>query len=274
MSDASIFARPAGPAVQVAVLAWEGRHLDRAVGALARHLSVVATDEAGAFEELLADAVCGVVVVEWLPAVAGLRKWRLITGRRSWTPVVLVTVRDAENARAVCGARVAEIVWLTEIETALWPAVQRAGADLLLRRLVEAVALRLPVHEPIVDALACAFAASPPFRSVAELAAALGCNRRTLWRQWQAVARPGVGLRLEDVLDWVLLLHAVGLRTARGSWAAVAAQLGVHPHTLVRTAARLTARPLRVLSGRHQVDLAREFAAKLLGAGPLSPVSA
>jgi hypothetical protein len=148
----------------------------------------------------------------------------------------------------------------------------------MLRRLVELVARRLPAHEPIVDALACAFAASPPFRSVAELAAALGCNRRTLWRQWQVVTRPGVGLRLEDVLDWVLLLHAVGLRGARGNWAAVAAQLGVHPHTLVRTAARLTARPLRVLAGRHQVELVREFAARLLDTGParlgsLSPIS-
>jgi AcrR family transcriptional regulator len=104
----------------------------------------------------------------------------------------------------------------------------------------------------------------PPFRSVSELAEALGCNRRTLWRHWRLAIGAGVILRLEDVLDWILLLHAAGHKSLGRSWSQVASELQVHPHTLARAAARLARRSLRALTAVSQLTLAGEFDAQLV----------
>jgi hypothetical protein len=51
--------------------------------------------------------------------------------------------------------------------------------------------------------------------------------------------------RLEDLLDWILLVEAVALRPDMQSWAAVAHSLGVHERSLARSARRFLNSGLR-----------------------------
>ena len=44
--------------------------------------------------------------------------------------------------------------------------------------------------------------------------------------------------KLEDFVDWLLLLHAVASKSSRNEWDDVASSLDVHPQTLPRIARR------------------------------------
>jgi hypothetical protein len=248
----------------VAVLAPNGRQIQRIERALGPRATMVRISAWDSFERALVGAVCGIAVIEWLHADVGLRRLQLLRDRLPGKPIVLVTSRDADNARVLFGTGFQEVVWLSEIESRLWPAVQRACAAAVFQRAAQTLARALPSNPLLASALACACCAEPPFRSVSELAAALGCNRRTLWRHWRLGVGAGVMLRLEDVLDWLLLLHAVGHKSPGRSWSRVASELQVHPHTLARAAARLARRSLRALTAVNQLTLAREFDAQLL----------
>jgi hypothetical protein len=54
--------------------------------------------------------------------------------------------------------------------------------------------------------------------------------------------------RLEDLVHWVVLLEATGLRSAEPSWQKVALRLGVHERTLSRSAMRFAGAKLRDIS--------------------------
>lgn len=83
--------------------------------------------------------------------------------------------------------------------------------------------------------------------SVRDVARHLRCTPRILSHHWRNAVPSSAGVRLEDFLAWILLLHAVALRTAGGKWATIAEGLDSHPHTLTRTALRLADTPLREL---------------------------
>jgi hypothetical protein len=224
---------------------------------------------AGSWEELdqtYPGTTCAVVALGWLRDDLGERRLRSLKERYPTRPIVLVTTKDADNARALRSAEIEEVVWLSEIESDLLMAVRRAQACGFLQptlRVLEQALLRYP---PLRRAIDYACRAKIPVRSIGQLAASAGCNRRTLWRHWHEAVGPGCPLRLEDVLDWLLLLHAVGRKEPARSWSSVAADLQIHPHTLGRIAARLATRPLRSLAARDQFPLALEFDARIIDA--------
>jgi hypothetical protein len=179
---------------------------------------------------------------------------------------VLVTSGNADDTLSLRWAAVEEVVRLSEVERDLWPAISRARANAVLVRLAGVVDHALPADHLLGPAIAYACRAKPPLRSVRQLAAALACDRRTLWRHWR-IARAGrMSLRVEDMLDWFLLLHAVGRKIPGRSWSSIAGELQIHPHTLGRIAARLAGRPLRTLSAADQLFLTIQCDAHILGA--------
>src|SRR5690606_8000825 len=118
-------------------------------------------------------------------------------------------------------------------------------------------ALSLPPK--LREAVVHAFRSDAPISSVAGLAAAVGCDRRTLWRQWrQAFARPPP-LQLSDFVDWLLLLRATGLQGPGVEGPAGAAGLGAHEHTVARIARRLAGLTRRALAGGGLPFLSRLF---------------
>jgi hypothetical protein len=233
---------------------------------------------AGSWEELdrtYPGTTCAVVALGWLRDDLGERRLRSLKERYPTRPIVLVTTKDADNARALRSAEVEEVVWLSEIESDLWPAVRRARASGFLQPILRILDQALLRYPPLRRAIDYACRAEIPVRSIGQLAAAAGCNRRTLWRHWHDAVGPGCPLRLEDVLDWLLLLHAVGRKEPTRSWSSVASDLQIHPHTLGRIAARLATRPLRALAARDQLPLALEFDAQIIEAlgEPVAAVS-
>jgi hypothetical protein len=129
-----------------------------------------------------------------------------------------------------------------------------------------AAAFRRAAHLPprLREALALACDDRRAIRTVEKLAAAAGCDRRTLWTHWkQSVGRRST-LRLQDFLHWVLLVRAAHRKTASRPWSDVAEEIGIHPHTLGRLARQLTGRSLRELSTTGHVTLAQSFETQVL----------
>lgn len=124
--------------------------------------------------------------------------------------------------------------------------------------------LRRAPHLParLREALALACEEGRNIRTVEKLAAAAGCDRRTLWTHWKHTVSGG--LRLQDFLHWLLLLRATQRKTAARAWADVADEIGIHPHTLGRLARQLTGSSLRDLAVRGHAALEQRFQADVV----------
>jgi hypothetical protein len=258
-----------------AVFSDDAVHLQHVAVAFPPDRRIVATDDWLAFTRAARAAACLVVVVRWLHEWPDAWRVGFGTGQAAARPLVVVTTKDADNARLLSHLHADEVVWLGEIERALWQAVRAAESRQLLHRVADAFerSRRLP---PVLRlALTHGCRSEQPVRSVAELARAAGRDRRTLWRAWQdaagAHATSAPPLRLHDVVHWLLILRAASRKTSRESWASVARGLGVHEHTLARAAAALVGTSLRQLSVDGEPVVARSFERQvivpLLGAG-------
>jgi hypothetical protein len=174
-------------------------------------------------------------------------------------PLVLITTRDADNLALLKSVALEEIVWIREMEGSLLAALERAclrGPMIRLAlELEQADHLAAPLHRALV--IACR--SERPFRSVAGLAGMVGRDRRTLSTHWRHAIGSGSSVRLEDFIDWILLLHAatrwaVGLKAT-----AVAVEMGVHEQTLSRMAKRLAGRSPSAVRATGRRELLRSF---------------
>ncbi|MGH7629077.1 MAG: hypothetical protein ACREOF_06750 [Gemmatimonadales bacterium] len=244
--------------------------LHRLRAAMPADRDVVVTDRWLAFERSAAHASCLIVGLRWLHDWFSLGASALDPPSLA-PPLVLVTARDADNARAIKDIRVDEVVWLQDLERDLVRAAHRAQSRGVLERLARAIETTRALPTLLQRALAHACRADPPIMSVARLGATVGRDRRTMWRLWADTLGRTVGWRLEDVLGWLVLVRALTLKTPRASWASIAQQLGVHEHTLARLAMRLVGVNLSALADQGELAVAQRFVAAfatpLVGAG-------
>ena len=214
-------------------------------------------------EALAADgAECSVVAIPRLAAADDARRLAAFRARFPLHPVVLVTRGDIANARNLAGLPVDAVVWQEEVERELAPAVGRTCV-LAGSRCFAAALRAAPIPPALRAALARVACAEHPVRTVAALAEAAGCDRRTLWHQWRQTGAAGE-LRLQDFLHWLLLVRAAGAKTPRRPWSDVADDLGVHPHTLARLARQLVGLSLRELAAGGQAAVAERFQEEVL----------
>jgi hypothetical protein len=236
---------------------------------LPTHAEVVCEERWAPFEETAVHADCAIAVIEWLDRAAGTHDLASFKARFPFQPVVLLTSRDADNARGIADLHVDEVVWLNEVERALAPAIERARTRGFLWCLGGELALSTALSPLLRQALKQACRSRRPPLSVTDLAEIVHHDRRTLWRHWHAMATADRTMRLEDFLGWIMLLQATTWREAGHSWREVAAQLGVHEHTIARTARRLTGWTLRSLAAAGPLeaqDRFRKAVARLLPA--------
>lgn len=216
-------------------------------------------------------AEVSLVAVERLAGSALYPQLREFTRRLPAYPLVLITARDAENARVLRQIAVEEVVWLPEMERELLPAIRRASAQRPLLRLAGEAegAEHLPLLLRRAVALACR--QNPPFRSITDLAGALGRDRRTLSTAWRQALGADSRARLEDLVDWILLLRAAARWAVGWKTSAVAQELSVHEQTLSRIARRLAgSSPTQIrTAGRHGLilTLRERVVVLLLGEG-------
>ena len=220
--------------------------LTRTLAAVPSDCQVSSSQSWTQFQRDLLRAPCAVVVLPWLTGEP-FRRLRELKERCPSRPIVLVTTKDADNARCLRGVPVEEIVWLGEVSRELWSAIRRATFRPSLTDL--AGEMEAAAHVPIRlrDALSVACRSEVPVRSVGELAHLANCRRGTLWYQWKRIMRGDDDPRLEDFLGWLLVVRAIGLKDHSAAWTDVADGIGVHGRTLGRLARRLTGRTLKEL---------------------------
>lgn len=235
-------------------------YLARVLAAFPAHQQVLATGVWARFERVLPESTAAVVVLPWLSDGVFPKLCALASRHAAW-PLVLVTTRDADNARHLKDLAIGEVVWLHDVERELWPAAQRAANAQAFHMLAEMVEGHDALPVTLREALGYACRSRTPVRSVADLASAASCRRSTLWYHWNRVVDVDPPLRLEDFVGWLLVLHALGRKGPERTWPRVAEELGIHERTLGRLARRLTGRPLHDLNLSGQaaaMDLFRE----------------
>lgn len=238
----------------------ERQHLPRLRSALPPEQAVVLVEDWDRVESEGPSTDCSVVHLPWLNGSPVLPRLSAFKGRHPHHPVVLVTGWDPENARCLKDVYVEEVVWFREVERELSGAVERTCAHDYNYLRCLAMPIEEAEHLPATLRRALAYACrnERPVCSVKQLAAAAGCDRRTLWHQWNRTFGAGSPLRLQDFLHWVLLLRAVGRKTPGESWADVAESVGVHAHTLWRFSKQLAGCTLPELAaGGHPVIVER-----------------
>lgn len=232
------------------------------------------TTDWDSFETCAANAACLVVVQRWLADGGTVERLISLRHHLPMHPLVLATSKDAENARGFRALLAEEVVWLHEIDQTLWPAVRHARSRGYRYALAQRIETNERLAPPLREALALALSAEQPFHSLDALASAVGRCRGTMWYHWRHATGGGEGSpRPEDFLDWVLLIHALSHRTHDRGWSGIAAELGVHEHTLARLAKRLLGLTMRELASTTPELLVERFTRDVLvklgvGQGP------
>ena len=208
-------------------------------------------------------AECAVLLIPWVheksaSQIAELRR------RHPRHPLVVVTSKDADNARRLQDLAVDEVVWVGEKENTLLAAVRRAIARGSLQCIARVLQSDNRLPTGLRKALVTACVSRTVVPTVCGLAATVGCDRRTLSRSWQACYGDSPCVRLEDFIDWVVLLRATFQKGCDQSWSRVAEGVGVHPQTLGRIAHRLTGNRLRELSAVTTDALVGQFVDSVL----------
>jgi hypothetical protein len=212
------------------------------------------------FAGLSERADCLLIACRWLSRdiCAGLRDAAFAAAA---APVILVTTKDADNARGALNSGATHIVWLSDAERDLHSLLRGARRRLALSRAALVIERSGMLSPQLRRALAFACRTERPVRSVRELATMIRRDRRTLWRHWHHANGERRSLRLEDFLDWILLLHAAHLKCPSRSWAEVARALGTHEHTLARLVRRLAHTTLGALGESDREEVERCFLA-------------
>jgi AraC-like DNA-binding protein len=150
------------------------------------------------------------------------------------------------------------------VEQGLSAAVKRAAAGPPLERVRQAVAGLTALPPRLRRMLELALAAEPPLVTVEQAAAATGCDRRTLWRELRQLS--GIQLRLQDLIDWVVLVRVSALPERSRRLSAAAATLGIHEQSLARMIRRLTGFTPRQFAARGATAVLEQFERSVLQA--------
>lgn len=216
------------------------------------------------FTGTVAVSTCAVVMVDWLAGNPAVERLQALRMQYPHKPVVLVTRKDADNVRLLRRVQIEEVVWTEEIEHTLAATIDSTQHAARFTEIVAAIESAEHLPKRLRHALVHVFRSPTAALTVAELGAAVGCDRRTLWRLWTNSVGADSDLRLQDVVDWNLLLHAAVIRQQTTSWVGVAGRLSVHDHTLARTARRLADMTLRQLADIGTVGMLELFRERFL----------
>lgn len=161
-------------------------------------------------------------------------------------PVVLAGRPNAHLVRAISGLRTSGIVWEEDISVHLWPTIARVRTQAFLAPPLSAMSRSVGVRPALRIALTRILARHTPTVRVSQVAREARCHRTTLSKEWRRAHawHPGWPERIEDLLGWIVISHAVALARPDRKWSWVAECLGIHTHTVMRLARRLTGLPL------------------------------
>jgi len=210
------------------------------------------------YERAKAGASCSVILIDRLHTDPLFERLAARPGA-AVHPTILVTDKEPENLRLIRGLTLEEVIWAEEVGHALVPAIRRASNAGYLHQVARAIGAAAHLPQRLRAALVHACRSSVPIQSVSDLAGEVKCDRSTLCRQWRSGRSAGTELRLEDFLDWLTILHAVGRRPPGRKWSAVAEELSMQERTLGRMSRRLLGSGLRGLDADGYAGVATRF---------------
>lgn len=209
----------------------------------------VRRQECNTWDELERRAADAEVVVAIIPRitvreVGSMARFRQ---RRPVHPMVLVTEKDAERLRLLAPITLHEVVWIHEAAAQLAPAIARARVGTIFHELADRIRRTEHISPVLREALARAAESRQPIRRVQRLAEIMNKSPDVLDHHWHVAVRPESELRLEDYLDWFILLRALQRKRPNANWTAASDTVGVSARTLQRIAHRLTGSSLHDL---------------------------
>ena len=190
---------------------------------------------------------------------------RALRSRFPLAPLFLLTSSDKENARALGGVMVDAVGWLEEVGPGLVPQIEAFTSLRRMRVLAQLIERHSVLPLALRHALTASCLMEHPPRSVSELAQLAGLTRGALWKQWRGLSsKQESGVRLEDMVDWLLVLRAVTRRRRDDSWSEVSRQLSMRPASLGRLVRRVTGLGLRYIDRAGDAAIWKQFELQVL----------
>ena len=217
------------------------------------------------------------VILQADDSLSVLRVVRNLNRDHPSLPVILITEPDSADLRHLASVSVEAVLFQHQIAARL-PAALESSVGMIfgLRALGEECMKNESLPGPLRHLLSCALTHVPPPRTVQRLARLLDSDPSTIRRHWRRGVNSHGIRRIKDLLDWLVLLHAVSVKRPGLSWRFVARRIGVHERTLRRLALRLTGDTLGSAASLGAKQLLECFAASLgesvcAGIGPVPP---
>ncbi len=180
-------------------------------------------------------------------------------------PVILITEHNSANLRHLSSVFVEAVLFQHQIVARLPVALKKSvGTTVGLRALAEACVRNEVIPPPVRHLLTCALSTAPPPRMVQYLARLVNSHPSTIRRHWRRGVNPHGIQRVKDLVDWIVLLHAISAKRPGLSWRCVARGIGTYESTLRRLADRCAGDTLGSL-GSGGAERLRERFAKALG---------
>jgi CheY-like chemotaxis protein len=212
-----------------------GLHNVRWVQAAPAGMEAIAVSDIAAYDDMHARAAGVVAFVRDHEDPALLE--RLGTFRALYPLKFLIVLRPSPES-PLLSLSADEILYGRTDPDMLWSVIRTVEANGLLHRLADVI--RSTETMPIMLRLALmhTLLRPSPISSIKELAAEIGCERRTLPRSWELYFDSWHD-RLIDFLDWVTLLYVTGRKAPKRPWTVIARDVGVTEETLARSVRRL-----------------------------------
>lgn len=165
-------------------------------------------------------------------------------------PVVCIVPQPGNGAISVEVIDAESVIWWEDVRVAFWPALRWARNALPRYRLADEIERLVHLPTLLRHALVHICRSPAPVRSLTMLTRETGFPKSTLEYQWRVACRKaGCDGRLEDFVDWLLLLRALRAKVPRATWSDVATSFEIHEHTLTRLAHRLMSHSLAEATG-------------------------
>jgi hypothetical protein len=200
-------------------------------------------------------ARCAVVAAERLGENSLIQRINSLRHERPHLRLILVV--DAADAKLLRYLSADEVVWIQDLGRELSRVIAEEDRGEFLITLARLIRTTSGVPVPLRPALALACDLTPPAISIKDLLRSGAFNRRTLNRQWQKTLGRNSGLRLQDFLDWVLLIRAWVLWDSYRDWSFIANELNIDERRLKVMARRLTDQTIGTPTSH--TDLTRRF---------------
>ena len=198
--------------LMIAVLASAGAWAD--IQAVAGDRRCILARDQDEFLRLAGDADAVVLEAENLLPVLPIV--RHINRDHPLLPVILITERDSADVRHLTSVSVEAVLFQHQIMAHLPVALRSsAGAIFGLRALAEDCKRNEAIPAPLRHLLTCALTSVPPPLTVQHLALLLYSDPATIRRHWRRGVNSHGIQRVKDLLDWIVLLHALSAKHPR-----------------------------------------------------------